>query len=563
VQYGHARIVVDARIDNELDLRRTLNTPDATVDELLIRAYLAWGDEFVARLSGDFAFVLWDGRLRRLVAARDPFGVRPLFYRASRQEISLAGSVRHLLTGSREALILDEQRIVEYLLGRYSSRDRTFFRDIKELPAGHLLVAEATNVSLKRYWAAPSGGRIANVGRQEYADEFSRLFIGSVKERLRSDSPVMIHVSGGLDSSSIAGAADVIGRAGDLPAPYVRGVAGLHPGLPCDERPFIDAVARWVQFPIDRWDARAPTAIDLDLSDPSIAQPGIRALYRSGTIGDVEIARSLGASVILTGTGGDELGAVAGFVKDLIANHQWSSALDELFFFPGATTRTRITRLRQFVRQSVPSALLRWRALSQASIPHWLRPGFGEVGKELAVPEQSDGSFSSHLAKNVWERINSARLARVVTQFQEHSSAYGIGYRFPFLDRELISFVLTVPYNHWPRPRAFARLHRAPLAALLPAEIAHRLGKAEFTSALVSRIRNAEPQIRALLDRTSWYSEKYVDPDKARTFCRAVLSRNQENTGASVDWLSVWAIVTVEAWMRKAFGYHTDSVEVS
>jgi hypothetical protein len=220
-------------------------------------------------------------------------------------------------------------------------------------------------VRVRRYWRPPSQGSTPiKIAHDEFREEFHRLFVESVGERLRSSAPVIVHVSGGLDSSSVAGAADLIGRAGNWPTPYVRGAAGLHPGLTTDEGPFIDAVARRVQFPIERWDATLTGPTDPDLEDPSDAQPGVRALNRGGTIGDIAIARAHGASVVLSGIGGDELGTVFGFVKDLIADRRWSTVLDELLFFPGATMRTRAARLKQVVRQSVPSELLRWVALA-------------------------------------------------------------------------------------------------------------------------------------------------------------------------------------------------------
>jgi asparagine synthase (glutamine-hydrolysing) len=553
--HGHIRIVVDARIDNELALRTALAVEHATLSELLVRAYLTWGDEFATKLSGDFALVLWDATTQKLLAARDPFGIRPLFYQVSRQEIRLAGSVRQLLTASGETPILNDQRIVEYLLGRYGTTDASFFRHVRELPAGHILIATAANVSLRRYWYPPvSGSRSSCVSRREYHEEFRRLFIESVSERLRSDTPVIIHVSGGLDSSSIACAADAIERAGNLPTPYIRGAAALHPGLPCDEGPFIDAVARRVRFPIERWDATAVGAEDLDLIDSSIVQPGLRALYRGGTTGDVIIARSHRASVILTGTGGDEIGAVVGFVKDLLADHQWASVIEELLFFPGATMRTRVGRLKQVVRQSLPAAVLRWNASLRAAVPVWLAPGMHQLAKDLAFADPPNGSFPSHLATHVWERVTSPRLERVVTQYQEYSSGQGLEYRFPFLDKELVTFVLTVPYEHWPRPRTCARLHREALADLLPPKIQQRFEKADFTSAVVNRIRNAQTQIQAIVGAASWHSGRYVDHGEARRLCRSVLS--DKNPINPEDWLSLWSIVSLETWMRRAFEYH-------
>jgi asparagine synthetase B (glutamine-hydrolysing) len=273
----------------------------------------------------------------------------------------------------------------------------------------------------------------------------------------------------------------------------------------------------------------------------------------------VTMARNHGASVILTGAGGDELGSVMGFVRDLIRDHQWLRALSEFAFFPGATAKTRIERLKQFARQSAPSALSRWNARLKARAPMWLAPRLAHFAKDLVAPELSRTSYPSRLAWHVWNRLTSPVLSRVVTQLQEHAALYGLEYRFPFLDRELVTFVMTTSYKHWPRPGAFARLHRAPLGDLLPPEVRQRFGKAEFTPALATRIRNARPHIQAILDDGPWCSGQYVERQAARRFCRTVLAKDADPS--SRDWIRLWSIATLEAWMRKIFGYHPCPVE--
>jgi len=91
--------------------------------------------------------------------------------------------------------------------------------------------------------------------------------------------------------------------------------------------------------------------------------------------------------------------------------------------------------------------------------------------------------------------------------------------------------------------------------------VRRRFSKAEFSVALINRIRRATTVIRTLLDDSNWCSGRYVDPIRARAFCRSMLSTN--SSPSVRDWLALWAVITLEAWLRKKSGYHLADVEVS
>ena len=546
---GAVCVAADCAIENEAELRADLDLRAGSVNELIVRAYATWGEGFVARLRGEFALVLWDSKIRKLLAARDPFGIRPLFYSLSGGDVRFAYSIEPLMDRRRS---FDDQMIVEYLLGKYDTAGATFFRNVRELPGGSVLVVDTQTKRFSRPWVPEVEPIQCDLSVGEYQEELLRLFVRSVKNKLRSTSPVMTHVSGGLDSSCIVGAVDFLCRREELPTPCVRGVAALHPGLACDESSFIDAVADAISFPVERWDATAVNPADPDLVDPAIVRPGIRAPFRSGSAGDVSIAGKHGGAIILAGVGGDEIGMPFGFIKDLIRTRQWSRAVIELLFFPGASNAARWSRLLQVARQSVPNWALRFRTANRVRPPFWLHSRMRPLA-ESTPPRMSGTEHLSYLARNVWRRVTSVRLGRAVTQLQEHASLHHMSYRFPFLDRDLVSFVLRLPVQAWPAPRPFARLHREALSPLLPPQILGRFGKAEFTPALAGRIRAAAPVIQDLLERGVWCSENYVRRDDARRLCRGVLWG--QGPKSSEDWLAVWSVSTLEAWMRRVLGY--------
>jgi asparagine synthase (glutamine-hydrolysing) len=553
----HLAIAADCRIDNRDELVAQLRlAPAASGPEIVARAYLAWGEDFPARLSGDFAIVLWDARQARLLVARDPFGVRPLFFAAQSQTISISSSVESLLRVVGGPPRLDEVRPIEYLLDRYASSDATFFREIREVPAGHLVVMSRAGRESRRYWRPIAATEVSGVGAAkagEYAEEHARLFIQAVRRRLVSQGPVAIHVSGGLDSTAIACAADVVHCSGGAPAPAIVGVAGLYPGLSCDESPFIGAVERHVSFPIESWDETLSDGADL--TEPFQGEPGIRATFRGGTIGDLTIARAHGGTVILSGVGGDQLGMVDGVVKDLLSGGAWRAAFAEMLMFPGATMATRAGRLRHVLKQFEPTGMTRWRFRLRPRLPTWLTPRAASIARDIVASVRPSEPSLSQVQRGVWGRLTSAQMARNVAMLSAHAQHHDLEYRFPFLDRELVRFTLSIPVEGWPKPRPFARLHRESLRPILPKEIADRAGKAEFTPALAHRFDRSRALVEQLFASKTWASADYVDRHEAQRLWRALTAERATGASRSTDFRQLWALLTLEAWLRKLFGY--------
>jgi asparagine synthase (glutamine-hydrolysing) len=549
----HVSITIDARFDNASDLAEELGiAAKSTQIETLAHAYLAWGEACAERLLGDFAFVLWDSQKFRLVAARDPFGVKPLYFRTHAGQVWISSQIEPLLSTFAARPSLDDRRVVEYLMGQYASPDATFFQEIHEIPPGHIVTMTSSDVTRRCYWKPRKTRWSAGApSRQECWNEFRRLFVQSVRRRLSSSDPSLVQISGGLDSSSIACAADAVVRGRGSPLPVVRGVAGIYPGLPCDESAFIDVVARRVKFPVDRWDATESN--DEDLFDPRIDEPGIRATFNSGTVGDIALAQVHGASVILSGFGGDQLGKVSGFVRDLFADGHWFDAIAELLFFPGASTSSRAGRIKDIAAQIFPREFSRWAARSVS--PQWLSADLRPFARSLFSDPVVEIDGLSHVQARAWGRLVAPRTLRNVSVLNAQANHHGVEYRFPFLDADLIRFVMTIPFQYWPRPASYARLHREALRDFIPEEITDRFGKAEFTPALAARVRKSAGRIRDVFGGPVWASSRYVDRVEANRLWRKV-TLDSGKAARSEDWRHVWAVATLEVWLRKLFGYY-------
>jgi asparagine synthase (glutamine-hydrolysing) len=177
--------------------------------EVIVHLYEERGLGFLAELRGMFALALWDARERRLVLARDPFGIKPLVYALAPGRLAFASELKALLTLPWLSREIDLEALETYLAVNAVLAPRTIFRDARKLPAGHVLVAGAGAVHVERY--ARPGPVLAGAVRREppaaLAAELRERLANSVRAHLEADVEVGVLLSGGLDSGTLTGLA--------------------------------------------------------------------------------------------------------------------------------------------------------------------------------------------------------------------------------------------------------------------------------------------------------------------------------------------------------------------
>ena len=205
---GRYVIVFNGEIFNYVELRDELKAKGhefKTVGdtEVILEAYRAWGEACVEKMNGMWAFALYDTLEKTLFCARDRFGVKPFFYRAAEGRLEFASEMKGLLAlGKAEP---DWQYYYRFFDRKTPlGCDRTVFRGILHLRPGHTLTWKGGRHSIRRFWAYDPAKAEAAYGYRDPAATFRELFLDAVKLRLRSDVPVGICLSGGIDSSAIA-----------------------------------------------------------------------------------------------------------------------------------------------------------------------------------------------------------------------------------------------------------------------------------------------------------------------------------------------------------------------
>jgi len=177
--------------------------------ETIVHGYEEWGDTVVDRLNGMFAFAIWDRRRKRLLLARDRYGIKPLYYAQIGNTLLFASEIKSFLEVPSFRVQVSRPHLLEYFTFQNIFSDGTLFDGVKLLPPAHRLVVDTVSGSVRteRYWDFHFHEEDRKVSDLEYLEELDRLFRRAVQRNLVSDTPVGAYLSGGMDSGSITAVA--------------------------------------------------------------------------------------------------------------------------------------------------------------------------------------------------------------------------------------------------------------------------------------------------------------------------------------------------------------------
>lgn len=557
LQHGQIVVVADARIDNREELIRTLTAESylsgqpPSDAELILAAYERWGDECASMILGDFGFALWDGRTEQLLCARDPFGMRPLFYHIDGQRFVFASTARQVLAQGDVSARLDERGIAYYLTGQPYDylTEGTYFEGVRRLrPAHTLAVARSGSVTQSRYWDIDRSHIVCYDGDAGCATELTRLLKQSV--RARSRQPVAVFTSGGLDSSSIACLLGRLREEGE--DPRFRLVSFTYgEGHPSDESQYVRAIAGRYQVEVDWIDGR----LHLPLVEPSVGtlddEPPrwvLDGLWRAGLD---QVARSA-CSAAMVGIGGDALFSpnYVVLIAEMLRERRYVDCLREL-------RRVHPTRRgylasavgKHLARESLPGWARRlYRKHSTHGLPPWVGRDFTRRVVGDVPPEK--WPFPGYGFRSVY----SAARYHGVTDWvypvegacQHLGALHGVEMRDPFLDRRLVEFALALPVEQIYRDGVTKRVLRNAMAGILADEIRLRRAKTVADAVLKQGlVQWAEQHWQVPV--TSWNSvqQGYVNGrqwEKALRVFRATPS-----TAAAQN---LWRPILLEEWLE-------------
>lgn len=302
---GRVVLVYNGELYNYRELRELLrglghNFHTHSDTEVLLHAYLEYGEQCLSRLQGMFAFALWDGRNRTLLLARDRLGIKPLYYHVTPRALVFASEIKAILAVDGSLAKVDRQALHDYLTFRYTISPRTMFAGVSKLPPAHYMIVTDAGVRTERYWA-PDYRKTEQRSDEEWIVGLRRQLTDCVRSHLVADVPVGVLLSGGLDSSVMAAAMQVqlTNRIKTFSVAFSEG--GLF-----DERPFARKVAQHLQTDhheicITAKDFMTALPEFVWHMDEPVADPAAIPLYYVSKLASEQVR------VVLSGEGSDEL----------------------------------------------------------------------------------------------------------------------------------------------------------------------------------------------------------------------------------------------------------------
>ena len=538
-------ITTDARLDNREELIAALGLEGETRTigdgELILRAYLEWGEDCPKHLLGDFAFAIWDPRHQRLLCARDHMGMRQLLHHhAPGRLFAFATEAEALIAHPDVPNRINEGRIADYLDDLEGiDFTSTFFEEIFRLPPAHALTVNASGLAIRRYWVLPVEPELKLDSDLAYADAFLTVFTRAVRSRLRSAGPVGSMLSGGMDSGSVAAvAARLLGEDG---SPVLRTFSAIGPNSgTCPESKAIHAILSLPRI--------SPTTVDHSALGPlsqqlwqlgeDVGEPFddhmtlIRSIYLSAQQGRVK--------VMLDGVAGDVVltsgNRVAHHLRGRRFQLAWREACGEEAFW-----QSPHYRFRSFLSGSwvafMPAPIRRakrrlgWR-LHDAIV------GFGgRIDRQFARRVGLNArrkEFHRHIAMNdltdTENRIQAILHPHLVVareRYDRTAAALGIEPRDPFMDVRLVQFCLSLPAEQLQRAGWPKYVLRVATKGLLPDEIRWRRGKEHLGWTFTQQLFSEFPEWRDKLNEARTALSYYVAGDRrARLVSNSRLERD-------------------------------------
>jgi asparagine synthase (glutamine-hydrolysing) len=437
--------------------------------EVIVHAYEEWGMGFAARLRGMFAIAIWDAPRRRLVLVRDPFGIKPLYYRADREGLAFASELRALPRGE-----IDHDAIESFLAFNWIPAPLTIFRETRKLPAGSVLVWEDETARLERY-TRPAPTPAADVRADEEAElieECRARLRDSVRAHLVSDVPVGVLLSGGIDSGVLAA------LAAEESAEPLRTFSIGFEEASFDELGDARKVA--TRYATDHHELvlRPDAALLL----PALAEAFDEPFADSSAL-PTYLVSELAArhvKVALSGEGGDELfGGYYTYVADLLARRAAPLArvarpLVELL--PSSNARASFDyRAKRFVRAAQLPPLERhhgWKEIFSSDMRAELTGrtnGFDPLDVYRERFDETDGAELLARLQDVDERVY--LVDDLLVKTDRASMAHSLEARVPFCDGVVARFAHALPTRWKVRGLRKKVLLRRAAAPLLPRSI--------------------------------------------------------------------------------------------
>jgi len=555
---GRYVLSYNGEVYNYKDLRRELEAighqfQSSSDTEVVLHAYMEWGEHALDRLNGMFALAVWDTVKQELFLARDRYGIKPLYYVFRGRKFLFGSEVKALLAHPLMRAEIDKEALLEYFTFQNIFTDRTLFADIRLLPAGCWMKIPSGNKEAYpkpvRYWDFDFREPEHEVREEEYEEELDRLFRQAVHRQLVSDVDVGSYLSGGMDSGAITAVAAT-------QLPYIKtftcgfdlhSASGMELGF--DEREKAELMS--YRFRTEHYEMvlkagdmeRVMPRLVWHMEEPRVGQ-SYPNFYMSQLAGKF-------VKVALAGSGGDELfGGYPWRYYRAVVNKDFEHYIDQYYLY-----------WQRLVPNKAIQGLFRpiWPEVSHLLTRDIFRDVFTRHARELTRPEDYVNHSLYFEAKTF--------LHGLLVMEDKLSMAHGLETRVPFLDNDLVDFAMHIPVRlklsnlkevvrinenepaskkekYFRRTKDGKLLLRKAMARHIPPEITEA-EKQGFSAPDASWFKGESMDyVRGLLYDDQARIYEYLD----RTMVRNLVDEHLQ--GHSNRRLLIWSLLSVEQFLK-------------
>lgn len=542
-------IIFNGQIYNAPELRKELlgSYPFKTHNsdtEVILAGFKVWGKQILERLEGMFAFVIFEGKTGNVFFARDHMGIKPFYYTIQGNNFFFASEAKALVSFLPQREI-NEDALKDYLAFQYYTGEKTLFKGIKILEAGHFGNLTNGNLEIKQYFDISFENKI-NIKKEEVVQKLEEILLASVKKHLVSDVPVSSYVSGGIDSSTIASMASKIQG-------ITEGYVGYFPGFEnFSENDFAKAVTENAKISLNEIPITEEDYIDnLENIHYFLDTP----MTGYGLVNNFKVAKEVSSKykVVLSGSGGDEI--FGGYARYFIAifgvylkeaiKGNYTNLQNILPSIQSISSYTSL--LNSLLKDDIFT-------LTEEEIFFKLISRMEFEGIKMQNFESQEYSpFKSftnifNKPKNVcfFERMcyfeQKTFLPALLLMEDKISMASGLEARTPFVDKAIVNFTSSLPFEIKFENGNLKHLLKKVSQNYLPPKVSQRIGKMGFSSPMNLWIKEGKMKdfVYDILTSQKAKQRRYFDYSVA-------LENFASN---SVFDRTLWGFLALELWQR-------------
>lgn len=552
---GNLALVFNGEIYNYLELKKELKSKGyqfktSSDTEVILKSYEEYGDSCVEKFNGMWAFAIYDFQKRRLFCSRDRLGVKPFYYTQLGKQLFFSSELKalHKITENRTA---NRKRVYEYLAYGYRiNNGETFFDNCSELLPGTNLIIEDSEIILKKYWTLKSD-LYKLKDKNDYKREFSELFKSAVKLRYRSDVPVALLLSGGLDSTAIARVTDDLIENGELESNEIQAFIASFPGFVGDEtaiaREFIKTCNHIKLHEISVESKDVISELEELIYELDSPLGSFNCIVHNNIMKE---CKKKGIKVVLNGQGSDE--AFAGYDRYFCGVF----LIDQLLSRKGNFIRefSALNKKNGYSKKILFMQMLK--SLISPSLSAYLRARF--IEKTIPILDQkfvkknnqkikTDYKFSikgNNLTNYLLDCINNQGLNTILHYEDISSMNQSIEIRSPFVDYRMMEFAFSIPTEIKFKEGVTKIIIRDTVGKLLPKSITENRNKLGFNTPFKSYLvsdGDFKKFVDDMLISDSFKAKTIWDSDKL-----AEIFKNPEKFSG----FPFWRIINLEIWAK-------------